>query len=416
MPAAKQKVCLITPGHISSNPRLVKEATALEGAGYAVHLVFTQYLKGLAANDEKILQQHPAWTYAALDWTDRHFRGRLVRYISGLQQKAVGVLARNALKGKPAYYRLNRHFRWQLNEAVKAKAQLYIGHNLAAAPVAYLAARRTGARSGFDAEDFHRHDVSDDPAHADVQLKAALEEQFYPRVDYRTTASPLISAAYRELFPSVGFQTVLNAFPLTPALPPVTEPGPVIRLFWFSQNIGLNRGVQDVIRAMKQVEDLAFEFHLYGYLPAESRDVFAALVKELGFQKPPVIRFHPTVAEAQLLNEAASYDIGFAIEPGFCINNRIALSNKLFTYLFGGNAVVVSDTPAQAQFHRQYPGVGSLYAPGDSEALAQILRRYATDRKLLLQHKQNARALFETELNWQNESRKWLELVKEVLQ
>ena len=34
--AAQLRVCILTPGHLSTNPRLVKEADALAGAGYKV--------------------------------------------------------------------------------------------------------------------------------------------------------------------------------------------------------------------------------------------------------------------------------------------------------------------------------------------------------------------------------------------
>ena len=34
-----ERICLVSPGHLSSNPRLVKEADALHEAGYAVRVV-----------------------------------------------------------------------------------------------------------------------------------------------------------------------------------------------------------------------------------------------------------------------------------------------------------------------------------------------------------------------------------------
>ena len=38
----KKKVCLVTPGHIGSNPRIVKEADALHEEGYDVTLIYTE--------------------------------------------------------------------------------------------------------------------------------------------------------------------------------------------------------------------------------------------------------------------------------------------------------------------------------------------------------------------------------------
>ena len=36
-----KRICLITPGHIASNPRLVKEARALQQSGMEVHIIFS---------------------------------------------------------------------------------------------------------------------------------------------------------------------------------------------------------------------------------------------------------------------------------------------------------------------------------------------------------------------------------------
>jgi len=39
MSASAPLICLLTPGHVASTPRLVKEADALVDAGYRVHVV-----------------------------------------------------------------------------------------------------------------------------------------------------------------------------------------------------------------------------------------------------------------------------------------------------------------------------------------------------------------------------------------
>src|SRR5881628_2097010 len=40
-------ICIVTPSHISANPRVVKEADALHGAGFEVHVVFAQITNGI---------------------------------------------------------------------------------------------------------------------------------------------------------------------------------------------------------------------------------------------------------------------------------------------------------------------------------------------------------------------------------
>ena len=43
-PTSRARVCLVTTGHPATNPRLVKEADALAGAGYAVRVVAATFL------------------------------------------------------------------------------------------------------------------------------------------------------------------------------------------------------------------------------------------------------------------------------------------------------------------------------------------------------------------------------------
>src|SRR5690625_6431809 len=44
MTGRKPRICLVTTGHPSTNPRLVKEADALVEAGYNVHVVACKFL------------------------------------------------------------------------------------------------------------------------------------------------------------------------------------------------------------------------------------------------------------------------------------------------------------------------------------------------------------------------------------
>lgn len=83
----KFKICLITPNHISTNPRLVKEAIALENRGYDVHLIFTQSASFEASLDFELLRQHPSWTYDVLDWSTANGKSKFFRIAFGLTQK-----------------------------------------------------------------------------------------------------------------------------------------------------------------------------------------------------------------------------------------------------------------------------------------------------------------------------------------
>ncbi len=48
-----------------------------------------------------------------------------------------------------------------------------------------------------------------------------------------------------------------------------------------------------------------------------------------------------------MVRRCATYDIGLALEPGGTANSDLALGNKLFTYLLGGQAILATRTTAQ---------------------------------------------------------------------
>ena len=52
-----RRICLVTPGNLAANPRIVKEADALQEAGYDVTAVVSDYSQGLGRFDDEISGQ-----------------------------------------------------------------------------------------------------------------------------------------------------------------------------------------------------------------------------------------------------------------------------------------------------------------------------------------------------------------------
>ena len=50
-----KRVCLISPGHVAFNPRLVKEADALVDAGHDVHVICSHMVSWADEADKKLL-------------------------------------------------------------------------------------------------------------------------------------------------------------------------------------------------------------------------------------------------------------------------------------------------------------------------------------------------------------------------
>jgi glycosyltransferase involved in cell wall biosynthesis len=404
-------ICFVTPGHLASNPRLVKEAHAADEAGYDVSVVFNQYYRpDVCEHDERILDKHPAWTVECIDWTRRSPSGRIRRIVSGLRQRAAQWLFHSGGWDAAAPWAQSRTYTEMLRAARRHDADLYVAHNLAALPVAARAANEKNVPFGFDAEDFHRGELPNTPEHEQVRrLRQTIEEQFIPRADYVTAASDGIAEAYAEALGIERPTTILNVFRLdereggcsTEQLrAEVPENGRSI--YWFSQFIGPDRGLGDALRALPLLpEDV--HLSLRGTWSEAYRSQFMAEADRLGVADR--IRTLDRVPSTELVQRTAAHDVGLALErPSVSQNRDICVTNKLFTYLLAGNPFAATATAGQKPFCKSLDCAACCYDPGDSETLAQILQ-------VLLDNPEAprvAREAAEKRYNWNIEKRKFL--------
>src|SRR5882757_1447672 len=154
----RRSVCIVSPGHLASNPRVVKEADALHGAGYRVTVIAGNLTAFVRPFDEAIVARAP-WTVVRVDAASLSARlaSRLARALTqAWPPKAAGIpswLAVVAYSSQPA----------GLTRAVCAvPADLYIAHYVAALPAAAAAAQLHGTAVGYDAEDFHAGERAND--------------------------------------------------------------------------------------------------------------------------------------------------------------------------------------------------------------------------------------------------------------
>jgi hypothetical protein len=184
---SRGRICLVTTGQPATNPRLVKEADALSAAGCEVHVVGA--LPAVGVDAEPAMMAGRRWTLDVVDW--RRETSPWLFWQSRLrQQLALRVIARLGRAGWLAESAITRPSRELAARACGHQADLYIAHNLGALPAAARAARRHGARLGFDAEDFHsgQFPVSMDDGWG--RATAAVERRFLPACDYVTAAAP----------------------------------------------------------------------------------------------------------------------------------------------------------------------------------------------------------------------------------
>lgn len=408
---ASKKIVIISSTQLSLNPRMVKEADALADEGYNVTVLYAYWNKW-GADFDKILIPKKKWKAICIGGDPEntpklYFLSRVLHKIAKIlnDKISVKVLADVAIVRAGYFLRL---------AAPKYDADIYIGHNPGALSVTVQTAKKNRKLCGFDAEDFHRNEVSDDPNHPDTKLKTYLESLYFPQVDYLETSSPQIAKAYKNLFPQINPTVVLNTFPANLTVKQTTfNKTDTIKLFWFSQTIGAKRGLDDVVGALRLLKGYPFELHLLGHLPEETKINYTdKLINDNAVK----IKFYSPIPSDELPLFASQFDIGLALEPAFNTNNDLALSNKIFTYLQAGLAIVASDTKAQQALLEQYPAIGKVYQKGNVQAITHILLNYHQNREKLFETRNAALKAAHDELNWENEKKKLIHLVNQTLE
>ena len=408
-----KKICLVTNGHLSSNPRIVKEADALAGSGAHTQVVGLQTLPGLQRFDLD-LARDKRWRYRAIDvsrgagpWTYRARAAReyALRLLPPSLWKAPGVI-------EGAFSR----FTSALGVALENEpAEMYIAHNLAALPAAAAAARRFGARLGFDAEDYHAGELPDAPANQIARQRVlAIEDRYLPMCQHLTAASPGIAELYARRY-ARPVATILNVFSLAERPPVATAPssGTSPVLYWFSQTIGPGRGLEQMLGIVGRMRTRPV-LQLRGTWAAGFRDRLAAVAEREGVSAQ--LRFLDRAAPDEMVSLAAGHSLGLAIEIGDILNRTICLSNKIFTYLLAGVPVVLSDTSAHRRLAVELGEAARIIDLDRIAEAAEALDAWLLSGDRLARSRATAWDLGQHRFNWDNEKEIFLASVATALE
>lgn len=393
----------------------MKEADTLARAGFSVSVITARYSSwGLEAD--------PSCCSAQWKWVASLPFGPLATMRTRLRQALVLQCGR-------LLWRLGfRHHRvatasWHplsgdlIRAAQACKADLYIAHYPAALPAAALAARLHKGRYAFDAEDFHLGDPPDHPRfNTQRAVTRAIESRWLPGACFTTAASPGIASAYASSYGIPMPTVVRNMFPLAQAPAGPTpcgsvQPGPT--LYWFSQTIGPDRGLECAVHALALAHS-APHLHLRGFVSNNYRDQLLTLARQYGVVER--LHFHPQ-APPHLMEELASvYDVGLVSETGHTPNHRIALANKLFSYALAGIPMLLSDIKAHRDVLAEASKAVQLFRCEDPFSLAEALDRWlAAPPAVLAEARATAYRLGQNHWNWEREQILLLEQVMEML-
>ncbi|MEW6320201.1 MAG: hypothetical protein AB1635_03835 [Acidobacteriota bacterium] len=371
---SRRRITVVTAGHLSTCPRMLRAADTLARAGFDVRVVSARFAGWADETDAAVAAARP-WRWTAVNY--RRELAPMTAAVTGLRLRVASRAARAIGPARAPWWAVTRAYsRAHAELAAAAAAEpcdlVYGGTTGGLAPVAE-AARRLRVPYALDLEDYHPEESEAAGAALQHGLARRVLARVLPGAAFVTTASDLMADAYEA--EAARRPTVLNnVFDLPAAPPPPPRRRGPLRLYWFSQTIGSHRGLEDVVRAAAAA-DREMVITLRGALASD----FGAWLRATAL--PPAVRvaIEPPAPPEAMVRLAAEHDVGLCTENGAVLNRRVCLCNKIFQYLLAGRPVLLSDTPAQARLAGALGPAAILYPIGDVAALAARLRALADD-------------------------------------
>jgi len=378
---------------------MLKAADAL-AERYNIRVVSTNQTQWAREADAR-LRQARRWDWTVVDydrrsaastyaWTGARHRAALrVASVLGPARVPLGLAIR-------AFSRTHAEL---VRAALSEPFDFVYGGTTGALAAVAEAARCAGVPYGLDLEDFHSGQHDTRGGWLANALAARIQRAILPRAAFLTTSSEAIADAYAAQY---GRRPIVvhNTFPLPPVAP---EHAPAadgtLRLYWFSQSIGLGRGIEEVIDAagvagIRGV--LALRGRMIGgfleCLKARARDVAPGLT---------IQHLEPADPD-RMIDLCRGYDVGLSVEQPDVQNRALCLTNKALTYPLAGIAVALTDTPGQRRFGRALGEGAWLYQPGDIAAFAAGLTRWASEPARLVAAKRAAWLGAQARWHWEH--------------
>lgn len=395
--------------------RIVLQAQTLAAAGYRVtvltwawpeqtvglNLPQEEGVEGITIERIKVQGRDPRyrWLYRL---------GRLGGDF-GRKQSNRAVTALGILTGRSTFAHLAPA------KAIAARADIYTAHDLNNLPIAFAAAKATGARVIYDA-----HELYPEVSHPFVKFKkrywTKVEAQLLPRVAAASTVNEFIAEEMAKRYHVPPPTVIYNANTPPPGFdahnPPDLLRGVLNlpadkRIILYQGPLAPRRSLDELALAAKYLPDnVVVAMMGYGSYRAHLEQVAAAA----GVSDR--VLFPPAVPASQVIAFSASADIGMIPYQAVDLNTYYVSPNKLFDFIIAGLPMVGNDLPFLKKMieGNNLGVVAPLKEPQDyAGAIIQLLEgdHLATTRQSVIA----AAATY----NWTREGEKVLVMYEQVV-
>jgi hypothetical protein len=375
------RIAVVTGGHLSTCPRMLKAADALHAAGHTVRVISTVQTAWAADADRAYADRR--WTWQPIDYRRGGAGGgNTWRWLAtGVRSRAAMTLARGLngwTPGTVAARALGRAHDELVAGILSAPVDLIYGGTRGAIAAVVEAARIAGVPCGVDFEDFHCGE--DEPGGDGTvrnHLSAVVMRDAVGKAAFVTAGSAAIAAACARRFGGQPI-SINNVFRL-PEPPSFDRGAGPLRLYWFSQTIGHGRGLEDVIDAAGRA-GIACSLHLRGAVRGSYVDELRARASRVAPRLE--LTTHDPASPERMIDSCHGFDAGISAEQGHIPNRQLNLPNKALTYPLAGLGLVLTATEGHRPLADDLDGTAVSYAPGDIGALAEGLGRWDSPAEL----------------------------------
>ena len=176
--------------------------------------------------------------------------------------------------------------------------------------------------------------------------------------------------------------------------------GPGVRIALYQGNIQPDRQLDRLVHAAALL-DRDTIIVLMGAAHDATRIELERLIAQMGVDDR--VKILPPVPYAELLAWTASADVGLNILPvGYSAHLDVCLPNKVFEYMMGGVPVLVSPLAAVADIVTRFD-VGSVVETLEPVTIASAIKALLADREAMARMRHNALNAARKEFHWEQE-------------
>ncbi|MFQ3574830.1 MAG: glycosyltransferase family 4 protein [Cytophagales bacterium] len=298
-------------------------------------------------------------------------------------------------KGKIFYLEFNLRIFFFL---LFRKADIITSNDLDTLLPSFLVSKLKGSVLIYDSHEYFTEMPELDHRPFTKKIWLTLERFLFPKLERITTVNQSIADIYEALYQRPI--KVLRNVPFRLKELPVLEKKNVVI---YQGNINKSRGIEVMLEALKQLENV--EFWCVG--PGDLLDEMKNLAKSLNVEHK--VKFWGAIPFQQLSQITAQAKIGISIEQPIGLNSTLCLPNKLMDYIQCHLPVIVSDLPEMRKVIEQFQNGVILKDSKSASELAQTISNMLNNEELMNKYSKNAATAAE-HLCWENE----VKVLKEI--